>query len=89
MIPIHMPEDLGKYIAIKYYAGKNHPGNMANKRSHYGIIIYANNEPIICYRKCHIIVEASSFGSEFVALRIATDMNEDLWYKLRCFGVHL
>ena len=32
-------------------------------------------------------MESSSFGSELVALRIATDMIEALRYKLRCFGI--
>ena len=32
-------------------------------------------------------MESSSFGSELVALRIATDMIEALRYKLRCMGV--
>ena len=32
-------------------------------------------------------MESSSFGSEFVALRIATELNEALRYKLRTFGV--
>jgi len=32
-------------------------------------------------------VEASSFGSEYIALRICTEMIEALRYKLRCFGV--
>ena len=32
-------------------------------------------------------MEASSFGSEYIALRICTEMVEALRYKLRCFGV--
>ena len=32
-------------------------------------------------------MESSSFGSEFVTLRIATEMIEAFRYKLRCFGV--
>jgi len=32
-------------------------------------------------------VEASSFESEYIALRICTEMVEALRYKLRCFGV--
>jgi len=32
-------------------------------------------------------VEASSFGSEYIALRICTEIVEALRYKLRCFGV--
>ena len=34
-------------------------------------------------------MELSFFGSEFVALRIATDLVEALCYKLRCFGILL
>ena len=33
--------------------------------------------------------QASTFGSEFIALRIATEMVEALRYKLRMFGVGL
>ena len=34
-------------------------------------------------------MESSSFGSEFVALRIATELNEALRCKLRTFGVQI
>ena len=42
---------------------------------------------IVSYSKRQNTVESSSFGSELVALRIATDMVEALRYKLRCFGI--
>ena len=51
IMPSHMPEALGKYFVIKAYADANHTGNMANRRSHYGIVIYVNNSPIIWYSK--------------------------------------
>ena len=51
MMPRHMPEALGKYAVIKAHMNDNHAGNMANRRSHSGIIIYVNNAPIICYSK--------------------------------------
>ena len=86
-MPRHMSEALGKYFVIKDYVDANHAGNMANRRSHYGIIIYVNNAPIICYSKQQNTVEASSFGSEFVTLRITTETIEALRYKLRCFGI--
>ena len=47
MMPRHMPEALGKYVMIKAYVDANHSGNMTNRRSHSGIIIYVNNAPII------------------------------------------
>ena len=74
MTPRNIPEALGKYVVIKYYVDANHAGNMASRGSHSGIIIYVNNEPIIWYSKQQNTVEDSSFGSEFVALRISTYM---------------
>jgi len=86
-VPRNMPEALGKAVRVSCYVDANHAGNMANRRSHSGILIYVNNAPIIWYSKRQNTVESSSFGSEFVALRIATEMIEALRYKLRCFGV--
>jgi len=62
-------------------------GNMKTRRSHSGIQIYMNQAPIILYSKRQNTVAASSFGSEFIALWICTEMVEALRYKLRCFGV--
>ena len=52
-----------------------------------GIIVYCNLSPVLWYSKRQNTVETSTFGSEFVALRIATEMVEGLLYKLRMFGV--
>ena len=65
----------------------NNAGNMLTRQSHTGIIIFFNNSPIIWYSKRQNTVESSSFGSKFIALRIATEMIEGLRYKLRMFGV--
>ena len=47
MILRHMLEALGEYVVIKAYVDANYSGNMENRRSHSGIIIYVNNAPII------------------------------------------
>ena len=65
----------------------NHTGNMVNRRSHSGIVIDVNNASIIWYIKQKNTVETSSFGSEFVALRISTEIIEALRYKLIFFGI--
>lgn len=88
-IPNNMPEPLGNPVDTSAYVDANHAGNLANRRSHSGILIYVNNSPILWYSKRQNTVESSSFGSEFVALRIATEMIEALRYKLRMFGVPL
>ena len=67
----------------------NHAGNMLTWKYHTGIIIFVNNPPIIWYSKRQNTVESSSFGSKFISLRIATEMIEELRYKLRIFGVSI
>ena len=43
--------------------------------------------PIIWFSKRQTTVETSTFGSEFVALKTATEMIIALRYKLRMFGI--
>ena len=64
-----------------------HAGNLANRRSQTGVIIFINSAPTTWYSKRQGTVEASTFGSEFVALRVGMKMNEGLRYKLRMMGV--
>ena len=78
---------LGNPVIVRAYVDANHAGNLKNRRSHSGILIYVNNAPIIWYSKRQNTVESSSFGSEYIALRICTEMVEALRYKLRCFGI--
>ena len=72
---------------ISVFVDADHAGNKVTRRSHTGIIIYCNLSPVLWYSKRQNTVETSTFGSEFVALRIATEMVEGLLYKLRMFGV--
>ena len=81
-LPWKMSDALGKGVCIRTYVDGNRAGNLANRGSHTGIIVYVNNALIIWYSKHQNTVESSSFGSELVALRIATDMIEALRYKL-------
>ena len=82
-------EPLGNPIKIRAYVEVNYARNLKNRRSHSGILIYVNNTPIIWYSKQQNTVESSSFGSEYVTLRICTEMIEALRYKLRCFGISI
>ena len=86
-IPPNMPPPRGRSVQTACYVDSDHAGNLMTRRSHTGIIIYLNNTPILWYSKRQNTVESSSFGSEFIALRIATEMIEGLRYKLRMFGV--
>ena len=86
-MPPNMPPPLGNPVTVSCFVDANHAGDLVTRRSHTGIILYVNNAPIQWYSKKQNTVESSTFGSEFVAARIATDMIEALRYKLRMFGI--
>ena len=88
-IPPNTPTPRGRRVCTSCYVDADHAGNMMTRRSHTGILIYVMNTPIIWYSKRQNTVESASFGSEFIALRIATEMVRSLRYKLRMFGVPL
>ena len=88
-LPPKMPKPLGKPVNIYAFVDANHAGNDVTRRSHTGIIIYVQNAPIIWFSKRQNTVEAATFGSEFVALRICKELIVALRYKLRMFGVPL
>ena len=84
-----MPGPRGLPMKVTCYVDSDHASNRLTRRSHSGVIIYVQNTPIIWLSKRQNTVESSSFGSEFVALRVATDLIQSLRYKLRMFGVPL
>jgi len=86
-IPGNMPEPLGHAVKITVYCDADHAGNLFNRRSHSGIVVYVNDAPILWFSKRQNTVEAASFGSEFNALKIAVEMVEEIRYKLRMFGI--
>ena len=54
-----------------------------------GIILFGNSTSLLWYSKRQNMVESLTFGSEFVALRIATELITSFRYKLRMFGISL
>lgn len=86
-LPPRIPQPRGNAVDITCFVDANHAGNVVTRRSHTGILIYVQNAPILWFSKRQNTVESSSFGSEFVALRIAKEMIVGLRYKLRMFGV--
>ena len=73
-LPPKMPKPLGKPVYISCFVDANLAGNVITQRSHTGILIYVQNAPITWFSKRQNTVESSSFGSEFVALRIAKEL---------------
>ena len=86
-IPPNIPEPRGLEVTTSCFVDANHAGNVKDRRSQTGILIFVNKAPIHWYSKRQATVESSTFGAEFCAMRVAADMIESLRYKLRMFGV--
>ena len=88
-LPNLNPDPLVRQVIIRAYVDFNYYGNLLNRRSHSGIIMYVNNASILWYSKKQNTVEVLSFESKFVAICITAGMIENLRYELRCFVVDL
>jgi hypothetical protein len=86
-VPPNAPKPRGNPVQINAFVDADHAGNRVTRRSQTGILIYLNCAPINWYSKSQSTVESSTFGSEFIALRILVEMLEGLRYKLRMFGI--
>ena len=86
-IPGDAPEPRGNVVTTHCFVDADHAGNRVTRRSQTGILIFVNRAPIIWYSKRQNTVETSTFGSEFVALKISVELIEALRYKLRMFGI--
>ena len=88
-VPPKAPELRGQSVSMTCFVDADHAGCRVTRRSQTGIIIMVNRSPILWYSKRQNTVETSTFGSEFVAMRIATELVEGLRLKLRMLGVQV
>jgi hypothetical protein len=86
-IPTNMPTARGNCMSTHCFVDANHAGDTETRRSQTGILLFCNSAPTIWFSKRQNSVEASTFGSEFTAMKNAIEMIEALRYKLRMFGV--
>jgi hypothetical protein len=78
-IPVHTTTNVDANLYHCYVTG----------RSLTGILHFVNQTPVDWYSKKQNTVETATFGSEFVAARIATEQVIDLRYTLRMLGTPL
>ena len=88
-IPHNTPEPLGNPVKLTVFCDASHADCLVTRRSTTGILIFANSTPIQWYSKRQNTVESSTYGSEFVAMRIATEMLLALRHDLRMLGIPL
>jgi hypothetical protein len=87
ILPLGRPMERGNPVQINLFCDAAHGTCHLTRRSTTGIIFFINGSPISWYSKRQNTIESSVFGSEFVALKIAIEMNEALRYKLRMMGI--
>ena len=82
-----MPVPRGRPVVTTAFADASHAVNKKTRRSHTGYIIFVNRAPILWYSKTQNTVEASTFSSEFIAMKTCIEACQCLRFKLRMFGV--
>ena len=88
-IPSDMPWPRGNPMSTHCFVDASHGSDRATRRSQTGILLFCNKAPINLHSKGQNTVEASTFGSEFQAMKNAVELTEAMRYKLRMFGVPL
>ena len=86
-IPKDYPKPLGKQVTTVTYVDANLQHDLLTGRSVTGVLHFCNQTLIDWYSKRQACVQTATFGSEFVAARIAVDHIMDLRNTLRYLGV--
>jgi hypothetical protein len=73
VIPKDLPPEKGPRARMTVYVDADHAHDLVTRRSITGILVMLNNTPIRWILKRQKTVEKSTYGSELVASRIATE----------------
>ena len=88
-LPNNMPQPRGLGFKIRAYVDADHATDSMTRRSRSGFLVYLNNAPVHWMSKKQTSVETSSYGSEFVAMKLCCEYVRGLRYKLRMMGISL
>ena len=86
-MPDGMPTPYGPSMTMRVYVDADHAGDLLTRRSRTGFVVFLNSSPIHWSSKKQTSCETSTFGSEFVAMKQATEFIRGLRFKLRMMGI--
>ena len=86
-IPYNALEPLGMEFILQTYVYANHAGVRIARRYRSVMLVFMNSAPIYWIPKKQMSAETSSFGNEFVAMKICCEYLRDLRYNLRMMGI--
>ena len=72
---------------MRVYVDSDHAGDQVTRRSKTRFLVFLNNALIYWTSKKQTMIEISSFGSELMAMKYATEYIRGLQYKLRVMGI--
>ena len=80
------PTPLGPRVRITVYKDSDHAHDILTRRSVTGVLLFLNNTPVKWISKRQKTVETSTYGSELVAAKVATELIQEYRYLLRMLG---
>ena len=84
---MNAPPPRGISFMMRAFVYSDHARDSTTRHSRIGFIVFLNNAPIFFHSKQQGSCEASSFGSDFVAMKSFYECLRGLRYKLRMFGI--
>jgi hypothetical protein len=89
-LPLGIPKPVpNKKAQITVMVDADHAHCEVTRRSVTGILVFINSTPVRWYSKMQKTVETSTYGSELVAARIATDIALEFRFNIRMMGFTL
>ena len=86
-MPSYMPVPHSQSMTMRVFVDADHAGDLVTCQSRTGFIVFLNKAPIYWSLKKQNSCETSTFGSELVAMKQATEYVQGLQYKLRMMGI--
>ena len=83
------PDSFTKELPVTIFCDSDHGHDKVTGRSITGIIVLVGSTPVLWESKRQSSVQLSTYGAEFVALKRAITIAEDMRYTLRSMGVEV
>ena len=73
VLPTNVPQPLGNGLKICCFVDADHAGESLALSSRTGFIVMLDNSPVYWYSKKQSTIDASKFGSKFMAMKQAAE----------------
>jgi hypothetical protein len=86
-LPSNIPKACCPSMTMGVFVDADHAGDLLTRHSRTGFLVFLNGAPIYWRSKKQTSCETSTFGSEFVAMKQATEYIHSLRYKISIMGI--